>query len=371
MFQLGGKCLAFHGPLLYEAKILKMWDPSTKTVTTWNSDPKDPKEVEKDVIAEEDEIPPEIINFPCYFIHYQGWKSTWDEWIGNTRIREFNNENVELKKKLASDAKEAKKLQEQKEKEKKKKTSTSENNSSTHLHNLSGTNKRKQSDGRSNGILKPYTSSHSRSSRNLSNEQSQGYSTDSSNRKTSPPLPSSSTSQSYQHQVIQQQLHHHNNSFPRITLHIPMKLKSILVDDWESITKEKKIIKLPCNRTVNSILDDYEAEQLSDPENNSLVFQSQLNEYCQGLKLYFNETLPRLLLYRLERLQYDNYLKEHLKETMEVSAVYGSVHLLRLISLLPELISTTTMDPQSCQLIIKQTENLLIWMVLHIDKLAF
>ena len=131
MFQLGGKCLAFHGPLLYEAKILKMWDPSTKTVTTWNSDPKDPKEVEKDVIAEEDEIPPEIINFPCYFIHYQGWKSTWDEWIGNTRIREFNNENVELKKKLASDAKEAKKLQEQKEKEKKKKTSTSENNSST------------------------------------------------------------------------------------------------------------------------------------------------------------------------------------------------------------------------------------------------
>lgn len=217
--------------------------------------------------------------------------------------------------------------------------------------------------------MKPYTSSHSRSSRNLSNEQSQGYSTDSSNRKTSPPLPSSSTSQSYQHQVIQQQLHHHNNSFPRITLHIPMKLKSILVDDWESITKEKKIIKLPCNRTVNSILDDYEAEQLSDPENNSLVFQSQLNEYCQGLKLYFNETLPRLLLYRLERLQYDNYLKEHLKETMEVSAVYGSVHLLRLISLLPELISTTTMDPQSCQLIIKQTENLLIWMVLHIDKL--
>ena len=31
---LNGKCLAFHGPLLYEARILKIWDVETKTMTT-------------------------------------------------------------------------------------------------------------------------------------------------------------------------------------------------------------------------------------------------------------------------------------------------------------------------------------------------
>lgn len=113
-FALGGRCLAFHGPLMYEAKILKIWDPSSKMYTSIPNDKpggssQATKEIKPQKLGEDESIPEEIINGKCFFIHYQGWKSSWDEWVGYDRIRAYNEENIAMKKRLANEAKEAKK----------------------------------------------------------------------------------------------------------------------------------------------------------------------------------------------------------------------------------------------------------------------
>lgn len=31
---------------------------------------------------------------PIYFVHYKGWKNTWNEWVNETRILTKNNVNI-------------------------------------------------------------------------------------------------------------------------------------------------------------------------------------------------------------------------------------------------------------------------------------
>ena len=52
-FNAEEKVLCYHGPLLYEAKVLK-------------------HKKEGGVYA--------------YFVHYQGWNKNWDEWVGEGRM---------------------------------------------------------------------------------------------------------------------------------------------------------------------------------------------------------------------------------------------------------------------------------------------
>ncbi|KAJ3073906.1 Esa1p-associated factor, partial [Quaeritorhiza haematococci] len=67
-FEDNEKILCFHGPLLYEAKVLKgeYWE------------------------GKEDEAQ----NGAHYFVHYKGWKQTWDEWVPESRTLKFNDENL-------------------------------------------------------------------------------------------------------------------------------------------------------------------------------------------------------------------------------------------------------------------------------------
>ena len=65
------KLLCYHGPLLYEAKCVK--------------------------------IKKEGANF-LYFVHYQGWNKNWDEWVNETRILKNNAENIEKKVSLFRNA---------------------------------------------------------------------------------------------------------------------------------------------------------------------------------------------------------------------------------------------------------------------------
>jgi len=68
------KVLCFHGPLIYEAKILKgeLWEN---------------KQIEKD-------------NGPHYYVHYKGWKQTWDEWVPESRVLKYNDVNLKRQSEL-------------------------------------------------------------------------------------------------------------------------------------------------------------------------------------------------------------------------------------------------------------------------------
>ena len=282
-FALGGRCLAFHGPLMYEAKILKIWDPSSQTYTGVPNDKpgfssQTVKETQPQTLGEDESIPEEIINGKCFFIHYQGWKSSWDEWVGYDRIRAYNEENIAMKKRLASEAKEAKKsLLEQ---QKKKKTSTSLGGS--------GNGGKRKGDGRANtGISKSVSQSSLASS--ISGKKSGRSSANSLHPGSS--LRSSSDQNGHDDRrrssSLSPNMLHHMAGYPilKTPLQIPIKLKSVLVDDWEYVTKDKKICKLPADVTVEQLLNKYEHEVSQELE--SPGSQSQLSEYCAGLKLYF------------------------------------------------------------------------------------
>lgn len=66
-FNEGEQILCYHGPLLYEAKCVKI-DLKNKT--------------------------------PQYLIHYSGWNKSWDEWIESKRICKLNEENTKKQHEL-------------------------------------------------------------------------------------------------------------------------------------------------------------------------------------------------------------------------------------------------------------------------------
>lgn len=62
---------------------------------------------------------------------------------------------------------------------------------------------------------------------------------------------------------------------------------------------------------------------------------------AQGLVVYFDKCLPKILLYRQEREQYDKFARGR----GPPSSLYGAEHLLRLLSKLPSLLSLTDLLP--------------------------
>lgn len=118
---------------------------------------------------------------------------------------------------------------------------------------------------------------------------------------------------------------------PSTPLPLPYTLKKELVDDWMNVNggenhspENSKTVKLPCSKTVEDILNDFMTSRTSDLE--------EWNSFIVGLTLYFNKSLPLLLLYPLERSKHP---------TTEPSKTYGRTHLLRLFLKLPYLLKST------------------------------
>jgi hypothetical protein len=89
---------------------------------------------------------------------------------------------------------------------------------------------------------------------------------------------------------------------PSIRITVPDHLKNLLVDDWENVTKSLLLVPLPSQAPANYIIDVYFNEEkmhrrLGSPE------ADVLEEFCAGLKMYFEKAVAKILLYRFERAQ--------------------------------------------------------------------
>ncbi|KAJ3199024.1 Esa1p-associated factor [Entophlyctis luteolus] len=131
---------------------------------------------------------------------------------------------------------------------------------------------------------------------------------------------------------------------PEIKIPIPESLKIQLVDDWENITKNQKLVSLPRTPNVSQILKLFKEAALKNAQNNMLQ-EDILEELINGLKTYFDKALGNILLYRFERHQYVELKKKFVNKDM--SEVYGAEHLLRLFVQLPQLIAHTNMDHET------------------------
>ena len=79
---------------------------------------------------------------------------------------------------------------------------------------------------------------------------------------------------------------------------MPDNLKSLLVDDWENVTKNQQLVPLPHAHPVDKILDDYLAHERPNRGPEGSAQWEILDEVVAGLREYFDKCLGRILLYR-------------------------------------------------------------------------
>lgn len=123
-----------------------------------------------------------------------------------------------------------------------------------------------------------------------------------------------------------------------IKIPVPDFIKSLLVDDWEEVTKNLSLIPLPASKPANMIIDEYFDEEKEKRFPGSAEMDL-LEEVRSGLKEYFDVALGRTLLYRFERQQYKEAIKAWTEGKGEwkgrtcVGDVYGAEHLCRMIGM--------------------------------------
>ena len=126
---------------------------------------------------------------------------------------------------------------------------------------------------------------------------------------------------------------------PAVRLFIPDSLKTVLVDEWDKVTKEMKLAPLPAITSVTQFLNAYYQSEAPNRRPGS-ADANILEEVIAGVREYFNKALGRILLYRFERVQYFEWHKVLEKGSGKYAGqsfcdVYGCEHLLRLFGNAP------------------------------------
>ncbi|GAA5835364.1 hypothetical protein JCM3766R1_004767 [Sporobolomyces carnicolor] len=306
------KALCFHGPLMYEAKVLKaeMW---TKAMN------------KNGAIG------------PHYFVHYKGWKQTWDEWVPEERLNKYNDENIRKQKALieqqrARDAaeREAQKALEAEQARKNAAAGFAGTGSVGVGISGGGPSAAGSAGGASSGGPGGMAAARRDDKRNVKRgREGEGEDEYMSRRE--------------------------------IKISIPDNLKTQLVDDWEAITKNQQLVPLPRLPNVDVILDEW-LKYLQNEEDDKRRLAA---EIAAGLSLYFNKALGNNLLYRFERGQYQEQYKKLQGTDKQMSSIYGGEHLLRLFVNLPELLAATSLDPESMSVLKENMVQFLAWMDLN------
>lgn len=149
-----------------------------------------------------------------------------------------------------------------------------------------------------------------------------------------------------------------------IKIKIPDELKPWLVDDWEMINRQHKLVDLPAKMTVEQIIEEYCKKSTKSNTSNKEV---SVPDVANGILEYFNVMLGSQLLYKVERPQYSEILKQHNGKKM--SQIYGSVHLLRLFVKLGSVLAFTTLDDKSIQVLIGHLTDFLKYLSKNITTL--
>lgn len=352
--ELGDTVLVYQGPLLYDSKILRIYDAKTRKVKSWNEKQKEIVEVKSDR-----SLPAKLKSQSAYYVHYQGWNKKWDEWVSDDRMIEKNAENVTLQKSLKLQLKVRQELS--KTPKAPKVSSSVIDRSHSRSRSRSGSHAPSKGVKKEHGVVEKHSSlNHNGESRNQQHKASKSRS----------PRTYANT--------FYEQLSKHSSEF---TVAVPSQIKLILVKDWENITKNEKQVVLDKPCSVSAVLRQFtkyicqdltgSSDLSSDKEEEKIKLLDDAAvdnflEISESLKLYFNRSLGSLLLYRYEREQYKEVLKEH--EMDEMADVYPPVFLLRLCVIFPNLMIESKMDVNSLKVVQQFLEQFYGWLISHKDE---
>uniref|UniRef100_A0A0A0KGE5 Chromo domain-containing protein n=1 Tax=Cucumis sativus TaxID=3659 RepID=A0A0A0KGE5_CUCSA len=219
-----------------------------------------------------------------YFLHYLGWNKNWDEWVSVDRLMKCTDEN-RLKQRAL-------------EKGYVEKSSKSGRSAQAKPKNLNDARVEKE-DHKNNVVAAPKGKKRKNDSGTKDNQSVEKV----------------------------------------IKIQIPSTLRKQLVDDWEFVTQQDKLVKLPRSPTVDDILTKY----LEYRSKRDGTITDSLGEVLKGIRCYFDKALPVLLLYNKERDQYHKLVVDDVSP----STVYGAEHLLRLFVKLPELLAYVNIEDET------------------------
>ncbi|KAJ5908823.1 hypothetical protein N7495_001505 [Penicillium taxi] len=271
------KVLCFHHDILYDAKILD--------VRHRDADRKNPLE---------------------FLIHYKGWKSTWDDWVLEDRLRKANDENRMLATNIRREAEAT----------------------------LRAKNAKPAAKKRAASDMSSLRDSEERGS-----------------------VPARISKRARENEIEKEDAFHLR---PSVRIVLPDALKSQLVDDWERVTKNYLVVDLPAKIPIVEILEEWCEEESARRTTHHEM--DVLKEIIAGIEEYFNVCLGKLLLYRFERPQYRSLKASFETRDLAPSKIYGAEHLLRLFSKLPELLAQTNMDITATRSVREDISKMSMWL---------
>eukprot|EP00128_Syssomonas_multiformis_P016095 Colp12_sorted_trinity150504_noHs@24346 len=249
---------------------------------------------------------------PRYQIHYNGWKKSYDEWVPEDRVLKYNETNLQKQKELIFEA------QPKKAKARERALSISAETSSV---GSAGKKRGQEETGASSGPKKK----RQRVEGQAESDDDPEY-----------------------------------NEKAEVKLEIPEELKGQLIDDWDFVTRQKKLVPLPRKPTVADVLERYKEHRIANKPTMSKGELTILGEVVHGLRVYFDQALGTLLLYRFERPQYGEVVEKY--KDLPRSSVYGPEHLLRLFVKLPTLLAHVNMEEELLQVLLQYLTDFLGWL---------
>lgn len=149
-----------------------------------------------------------------------------------------------------------------------------------------------------------------------------------------------------------------------IKVKLPEELKPWLVDDWDAINRQHKLLEIPAKKTVRDIIEAY-VQQKKSNKSTTQFKEAALTDVMNGLIEYFNVMLGAQLLYKSERPQYQDILKQHIG--VEKAKLYGSFHLLRLFVRLGSVVSYTSLDEKCINTLMSHVQDFLKYLVKNVN----
>ena len=265
-------------------------------------------------LAQDDQARPKIPE-RAYFVHYNGWSKRFDAWIEQDFVFDDNEENKAVKQALDAQEKERRRAKRE------QKALLEDNRSSV------GTKRdRKQK----NPTVKRAKKAKVVPEKRIVSDAV---------------LAARRAGRASQMSVNTKKEMDKTEYIEHFKLNLGLNLKKRLVQDWEMVAQDKRLIMLPRKPHVRDILAQYVQHRKEQKKLTSKAVQV-YEELSAGVQEAFDQSLGKCLLYRLERQQHDTIME---KTTYAVSEVYGVEHLLRLFVKLPVLLSMCDMEPDDAQ----------------------